>query len=86
MKLPEGIKDFNELAYITSRKLKNEDGENTGTVVMWRKKGDEEFCYKLTCPYCATEQESSVVFNKRPYRVRCSNCNKSILIEKLSAK
>jgi len=86
MKLPEGITDFNELAYITSRELKNETGENTGTVVMWRKKGDDEFGYKLKCPHCATEQESSVVFNKRPYRVRCSNCNKSILIEKLSAK
>jgi len=64
MKLPEGIKDFNELAYITSRKLKNEDGEETGTVLLWRKKGEEEFSYKLTCPYCATEQESSVVFKK----------------------
>ena len=86
MKLPEGITDFNELAYITSRKLKNADGEETGTVVMWRKKGDDAFGYKLTCPYRATEQESSVVFKRRPYRVRCSNCNKSILIEKLSAK
>ena len=86
MKLPEGIKDFNELAYITSRKLKNDDGSKTGTVVMWRNKGEEEFGYKLTCPYCETEQESRVIFKKRPYRVRCSNCNKSILIEKLSAK
>ena len=58
MKLPEGITDFNELAYITSRKLKNADGENTGTVVMWRKKGDEGVGYKLKCPHRATEQET----------------------------
>ena len=84
MKLPEGITDIKERAYITSSKLRDEDGEKTGTVVMWRRKGEEEFNYKLTCPYCETEQESSVVFNKRPYRVKCSNCGKSILIEKLS--
>lgn len=84
MKLPEGIKDFGDLAYVTSRKLENENGEKTGTVFMWRKKGEEEFNYKLKCPHCEEEQESSIVFNKRPYRVRCSNCEKSILIEKLS--
>jgi transcription elongation factor Elf1 len=54
--------------------------------MMWRKKGEEEFGYKLTCPYCATEQESRVIFKKRPYRVRCNNCNKSITIEKLFSK
>ena len=86
MKLPEGITDVKELAYITSRKLPNDKGEKTGTVVMWRKKGEEEFGYKLTCPYCMTEQESRVAFKRRPYRVRCSNCNKSITIEKLSKK
>jgi len=86
MKLPEGITDIKELAYITSRKLKNADGETTGTVVMWRKKGDEGVGYKLKCPYRATEQESSVVFKRRPYRVRCSNYGKSILIGKLSKK
>jgi transcription elongation factor Elf1 len=73
MKLPEGITDIKELAYITSRKLENDEGE-------------EEFGYKLTCPFCATEQQSRVIFKKRPYRVRCNNCNKSITIEKLSKK
>ena len=86
MKLPEGITDIKELAYITSRKLENDQGEKTGTVVMWRKKGDEAFGYRLTCPYCATEQESRVEFKRRPYRVKCSNCGKSIMIEKLSKK
>jgi len=66
--------------------LKNADDEQTGGVFMWRRKGDEEFNYKLKCPYCEEEQESSIVFNKRPYRLRCSNCGKSIRIEKISSK
>lgn len=86
MGLPEGINDINELAYVTNRKLQNDDGENTGTVFMWRKKGEEVSNYRLKCPYCESEEESSVVFKKRPYRVRCSNCGKSIMIAKLSKK
>ncbi|MDI6885065.1 MAG: hypothetical protein QMD22_01705 [archaeon] len=53
---------------------------------MWRKKGQEEFNYLLQCPYCGVEQESHVFFKKRPYRLKCNNCEKSILIEKLAAK
>jgi ribosomal protein S27E len=66
--------------------LKNADDEQTGEVFMWRRKSEEAFNYKLKCPYCEVEQESSIVFNKRPYRLRCSNCGKSILIGKISAK
>jgi len=66
--------------------LKNANGEQTGEVFIWRRKGKEVFNYKLKCPYCEEEQESSIVFNKRPYRLRCSNCGKSILIEKLYSK
>ena len=84
MKLPEGIAKFEELAYITTRKLENEQGEKTGTVLLYRKKGEEEFRYKLTCPHCGTEQKSRVLFKRRPYRIKCSNCGKSILIEKLA--
>lgn len=86
MKPPLEIKGIKDFAYITSRKLPNEQGEKSGEVFMWRRKGEEEFNYKLKCPYCGDEQESSVVFKRRPYRVRCSNCGKSILIEKLSKK
>jgi len=51
MQLPEGITELNELAYITSRKLANERGEKTGSVLLWRKKGDDEvFQYTLKCP------------------------------------
>jgi len=86
MKLPEEIKDLKNLAYLTRRKLENENGEQTGAVVMWRKKGEEEFNYLLQCPYCGMEQQSHVFFKKRPYRLQCSNCGKSILIEKLAPK
>ena len=69
MGLPEGIDDINELAYVTNRKLQNDDGENTGTVFMWRKKGEEVSNYRLKCPYCESEEESSVVFKKN--RTEC---------------
>jgi|GEM_PF-592981 len=81
VKLPEGIKD---LAYITSRKLKSANGEEAGAVVIWRNKGEDEFHYTLKCPYCGAEEESSTVFKRRPYRVRCSNCGTSILTDKES--
>ncbi len=86
MKLPVDIKDIKDFAYITSRELLNEQGEKSGEVFMWRRKGEEVFNYELKCPYCGEEQESSVIFKKRPYRVRCSNCDKSIMVEKLGKK
>lgn len=84
VKLPEGIKDIKDIAYITSRKLKNANGEKTGAVVMWRNKGEDEFRYTLKCPYCGAEEESSTMLKRRPYRVRCSNCGMSILTDKES--
>jgi ribosomal protein S27E len=86
MKPPVEIKDIKDFSFLTSRKLKNEKGEENGAVFLWRRKGEEEFNYKLKCPYCEEEQESSIVFNRRPYRLRCNNCEKSILVEKLSSK
>jgi len=49
MQLPEGIRELKELAYITSRKLADERGEKTGSVLLWRKKSDEVFQYTLKC-------------------------------------
>ncbi|RZN37220.1 MAG: hypothetical protein EFT35_06355 [Methanophagales archaeon ANME-1-THS] len=86
MKLPDAIKNLNDLAYLTRRKLENENGEQRGAVVMWRTKGAEEFNYLLQCPFCGVEEQSQAFFKKRPYRVQCSNCGKSILIEKLAPK
>ncbi|KAF5432831.1 hypothetical protein C5S39_02600 [Candidatus Methanophagaceae archaeon] len=81
MKPPIEMNDINNFAYITSRKLQNERDEKSGAVFMWRRKGEEEFNYKLKCPYCSEEQESSVVFKKRPYRVKSGNCGRSIMVE-----
>ena len=87
MKLPAEIKDnIKDFAYITRRKLRDKDGEVKGEVFLWRKKGEEAFNYWLKCPYCGTEEESSVTLRRRPYRLKCSNCGKSILIEKLVPK
>ena len=86
MRLPDELMDLNNLAYLTRRKLENENGEKTGSIFMWRRKGEEEFNYQLKCPYCGVEQQSHVFFKKRPYRLQCSNCGKSIVIEKLAAK
>jgi len=47
MKLPVDIKDIKDFAYITSRKLLNEQGEKSDEVFMWRRKGEDEFSYKL---------------------------------------
>ncbi|MCK4732256.1 MAG: hypothetical protein KAT65_07340 [Methanophagales archaeon] len=52
MKPPIEIKDIKDFSYLTSRKLKDELGEKRGEVVIWRRKGEEEFNYKLKCPYC----------------------------------
>lgn len=84
MHLPEGIEDLSELAYITSRKLADEHGEKTGSVLLWRKKGDESFHYTLTCPHCGSEQASRALLTRRPYRVECYSCKKSVVIEKLA--
>ncbi len=85
MELPAeiNIKDF---AYITRRRLRDEQGEPKGEVFLWRRKGEEEFNYRLKCPYCGTEEESTVILKRRPYRLKCSNCERSILIEKLVHK
>ena len=86
MKLPDEIKEIRNFSYLTTRKLKSDTGDKGGEVVIWRKKGEEEFNYKLKCPYCGEEQESSIIFKKRPYRLKCSACGKRILVEKLSSK
>jgi len=86
MEPPFDINDIADFAYVTKRKLKDKNGEMRGEVFLWRRKGEDEFNYKLKCPYCEVEQESSIILKRRPYRVRCGNCDKSIMIEKLSKK
>jgi len=72
--------------YFTNRALENKEGEKTGKVIMWRMKGEEEYHLVLKCPFCGHDQELVEKFAKKPYRPRCQNCAKSILISKLKLK
>lgn len=85
MKLPFELKDIKpgEFSYLTRRKLKNAEDEDTGEVFIWKRKSEEESRYLLKCPLCGEEQEGSALFVKRPYRVKCSKCEKSIALPKL---
>ncbi len=85
MKLPFDLKDIKpgQFAYLTKRKLQNKEGEETGEIFVWKEKEKEESQYIMKCPYCGVEQEGSVLLVKRPYRVRCSSCDRSITLPKL---
>ncbi len=85
LKLPFNLKDVKrgEFSYLTKRVLSNREGEETGELFIWRKTGNEEYNYVMLCPFCVKEQEGVTIFTRRPYRIRCSECNKSILIRKI---
>ena len=80
MELP----DFNKTAYFTKRTLDNRACETKGDIILWRMKGEEEFKYILNCPFCQEHSEcESIVFEKKPYKFRCSHCDKIINVGKL---
>lgn len=85
MKLPFDLKDIKpgSFAYLTKRKLTNKEGEESGEIILWKKKDEEESQYVMKCPFCGVEQDGSVLLVKRPYRLRCSSCNKSIILPKI---
>ncbi|MFQ5815684.1 MAG: hypothetical protein ACE5G7_04230 [Candidatus Hydrothermarchaeaceae archaeon] len=85
MKLPFDLKDITpgSFAYLTKRKLTNKEGEEKGEIFLWKRRDEEESQYVLKCPYCEAEQEGYILLAKRPYRVRCSNCDRSITLPKL---
>lgn len=85
MKLPFDLKDIKpgSFAYLTKRKLTNKEGEESGEIILWKKKDEEESQYVMKCPFCGVEQDGNVLLVKRPYRLRCSSCNKSIILPKI---
>jgi len=85
LKLPFDLKDIKpgSFAYLTKRKLKNKEGVETGEIFLWKKKDEEESQYVLQCPFCQNEHEGSIFLVKRPYRVRCSKCDRSITLPKI---
>ncbi len=85
MKLPFDLKDIKpgSFAYLTKRKLINKEGEESGEIILWKKKEEEESQYVMKCPFCGVEQDGSVLLVKRPYRLRCSSCDRSITLPKI---
>jgi transcription elongation factor Elf1 len=85
VKLPFSLKEIKpgEFTYFTKRKLQNKEGEETGEIFVWKRRGDLEHSFAMECPYCNKDGEGTVDLKKRPYRVRCPNCNRSIMLKKL---
>ncbi len=88
MKPPFDLKDIKPgaFSYFTKRKLKNKDGEERGEIFLWKPKNSTVCCYALECPFCGEEQQGEILLARRPYRVKCSKCDKSISLPKLSAQ
>ncbi len=86
MKLPFDLKNIKpgEFAYLTKRKLENKQKEAEGEIIVWRKQGNEESEFVVKCPFCLEESSGKTVFTKRPYRIRCPVCNRSISLSKLT--
>lgn len=80
------IPPLEELDYYTRRELKNEQGQKTGFIRMWRRKGKKEFHIEMKCPFCGKAQERDEVFEKKPYRPVCESCGKSVTVEKMTKK
>jgi hypothetical protein len=85
IKLPFDLKEIKPgaFAYLTKRKLTNKAGDESGEIILWKRKEAEESEYVLRCPFCMIEQEGRVILQRRPYRVRCSSCDRSITLPKL---
>lgn len=85
MKLPFNLKDIKpgEFSYLTKRKLSNKAGGESGEIILWKRKDEEESEYVMRCPFCEVEQQGRATLDKRPYRLRCSSCDKNITLPKL---
>lgn len=75
-----------DCVYFTNRALENEKMEKKGHILMWRRRGEEQFHMILTCPYCGQKQERDEKFEGKPYRPICEKCGKTITIEKMLKK
>lgn len=85
VKLPFELKDIKrgEFSYITKRLLPDKEGVEKGEMFLWKRPGDAEHSFAMTCPYCLADGNGTIELKKRPYRVRCPSCNKSITLKKL---
>jgi ribosomal protein S27E len=85
MKLPFDPKKIKpgSFSYLTKRRLKNKEGEEKGEIFLWKKVDEEESNYLMRCPFCGEEREGKVLLLKRPFKVECPACGKSINLPRL---
>jgi ribosomal protein S27E len=77
--------DYDRIKYATHRALENEKKEPKGELKMFSY-DLKKFYYIMRCPYCNTEQEGEVFFEKRPYRVSCKKCQKKFIVARMLQK
>ena len=82
---PKTIKP-GEFSYLTKRNLTDSAGAEKGELFLWKRRGEEESHFVLQCPHCGKEQDGSITLLKRPYRIRCTHCQRSITLPKLMEK
>ncbi len=75
-----------DTSYFTVRKIKDENGNEVGRVIMYRLKGKKEFTFYMLCPRCKKESVGKKEFKRRPYRVECKYCGYKYTIEKIRPK
>jgi DNA-directed RNA polymerase subunit RPC12/RpoP len=85
IKPPFELKDIKpgEFTYFSRRKLANKTGEVSGEIFVWKRNKDIEHNFVLECPYCSSESDGNIELKKRPYRIKCSHCGRTITLKKL---
>lgn len=85
IKPPFDLKEIKpgEFAYFTKRMLRNKEGTETGSIFVWKRKTEGVHSFAMQCPHCLKEGKGTVDLKKRPYRIRCPQCNRSIPLKKL---
>lgn len=71
--------------YITKRRLKNEDGEEKGKILVTVKKNSDQANVKYTCPQCENEGQKTKEW-KRPFSIRCENCGHRITVPRIKSQ
>lgn len=77
--------DYDQVDYMTNRKLKNDEDEEKGWIKMFSY-DNVNFTYEMKCPYCGTEQEGETEMENRPYYIKCQECGENNLIRKLKGQ
>lgn len=80
--MDEDTIDFEEVEYVTNRRLPNDEDELTGHIKMYSY--DElDFQYTLECPYCGEVTEGEKRMENRPYYIKCKACGENNLVRKM---